>query len=141
MTGTLLMAHDQRIKAGVLVITGGSLADQSARVKEIEVIDFREPLMKENGWDLETYREQAHRWFDPIDPVAHAHRIDPSRVLMISGVFDRVVPYSASDRLYQAMGKPHRILIPTGHYSSVVYLGVVFIEMDGHFKRLLGDPR
>ena len=134
---TLLMAADPRVRAGVFVITGGNIADLIAQVHEEEVEDFRAPLLLQ-GMTLDALAREAHRQFDDIDPVAHAGAIDPARALMVTAIFDKVVPRPNSDALYRAMNRPRRVLIPTGHYTSVLFLGVIEKEMLAHFARVLG---
>jgi dienelactone hydrolase len=135
---TLLMAADPRIRAGVFVITGANVAELLARVTEIEVEEFRAPLLA-RGMTMDTLAAEAHRQFDPVDPAVFAAAIDPARVLMITSVVDKVVRRENADRLHAALHRPHRILLPVGHYSTAFYFPLIKKEMVAHFRAVLGS--
>ena len=133
---TLLLSCEPRIKAGVLLISGCELADLMATTKEIEVVEFRQAVMQREQISLEQFTKLAHQYLDDIDPAAHAAAINPARLLMVTGRFDRVMPFAKADKLYQAAGKPNRIIIPTGHYSSALFLRVIKLEVLRHFAQV-----
>jgi hypothetical protein len=56
-----------------------------------------------------------------MDPLTWADRIDPERVLLVSARFDRVIPEDRTRALWQAMGRPRWLVVPTGHYQIVPY--------------------
>ena len=56
-----------------------------------------------------------------------AGAVDPGRVLIIAGLFDRVLGLGRSLDLWRAMGRPQLILLPTGHYSA--YFATPYLKM------------
>ena len=74
-----------------------------------------------------------------VDPIAYAKALDPNRTLLVHARFDRVVPFANGQRLYEAMGRPRRLVTLTGHYSAVMVLPVILAEVEAHFSREL-DP-
>ncbi|MCD6551291.1 alpha/beta hydrolase [Thermotoga sp.] len=52
-----------------------------------------------------------------IDPLAYAKFVDTSRIVMMEAMFDRALPKSTRDILWEHLGKPKRIKIPSSHVS------------------------
>jgi hypothetical protein len=42
-------------------------------------------------------------------------------VLLVSAHFDRVIPEDRTRALWQAMGRPRWLVVPTGHYQLLPY--------------------
>jgi hypothetical protein len=63
----------------------------------------------------------------PIEPLRLAHRIDPARTWLFSGVLDEVVPPSCSLAFAKAasLDAAHHIQLPVGHYTAAVMLPVI----------------
>ncbi len=59
-----------------------------------------------------------------IEPTRVAHRLDPKRTWLFSGVNDTVVPMSSALALAQAACLPdnHHVKMPTNHYTGIVLL-------------------
>jgi hypothetical protein len=74
----------------------------------------------------------------PVDPLVYASRTDPMRILMINAYFDQVIPYACSERLWEAMGRPLCITLPTGHYTAALYLWYIRYRIFIHFRECLG---
>ena len=56
------------------------------------------------------------------EPLSLAPHCDPRRVLMFATRRDRSIPFENQQRLYEALGRPERYVLPTGHYTAAVYL-------------------
>jgi cephalosporin-C deacetylase-like acetyl esterase len=136
--GSILMATDDRFTAAALMLNGGDFARLVAVSQEEEVIEARAGYMKRSGWTLAEMYTNAGPVFADIDPIALAPKIDPSRVLFISPKFDHVVPYELASRWWEAAGRPHRITIPTGHFSSVLFIFYIQQKCDEHFRKVFG---
>lgn len=52
-----------------------------------------------------------------IDPLAYAKFVDPSRIVMMEAMFDRALPKSTREILWEHLGKPKRIKVPSSHVS------------------------
>jgi cephalosporin-C deacetylase-like acetyl esterase len=90
--GAMFCAHEQRVKAAVLTITGGNFDKLNINAGDTG--------------DQEEIR-QAYRL---VDPVLYVYRISPRPLLMINGVHDEVVPRAATEALFDAAAEPKRIV-------------------------------
>ena len=136
--GSLLMAADQRIAAGALMLNGGDLAKILMFSEEEELVEIREGLRRKHGWDDQRLFEEASRALDDVDPVALAPRLNPDIILHIPARFDRVVPWELSSRWWEAAHRPKRIAVPTGHYSAVNFLHYIRWRCVHHFRQMFG---
>jgi dienelactone hydrolase len=105
--GTLFCAHERRVKAAVLAITGGN---------------FRKLNMRAPSDEEQQKQYQAYRL---IDPVHYVGMISPRPLLMINAAHDEIVPRMATEALFNAAGEPKRIIwYECGHASLPdAYLG------------------
>lgn len=53
---------------------------------------------------------------------------------MILARFDKVVPYQNGIRLREEIGNPETIVIPTGHYSAILFLRYIKKTSLGFFR-------
>lgn len=137
MTGTLLAAADPRVGPVTLCIGGANLDDVLVEGNDTELNEWRDELSRRLG-SREAFNAAARELVGAIDLVEAARTVDPERVLFVGARFDRVVPWSASVRLWEALRRPKRIVLPTGHYSAVV--GVPWIKRSArlHFDARFG---
>lgn len=73
-----------------------------------------------------------------IEPLRVAHRLDPERTWLYSALFDTVVPVKNSLALAEAakLSKRHHIQMSANHYTGVVYLPFVLMQIARH----AGEP-
>lgn len=132
----LLQAVDERVSAGFFALTGGGLAELIHDSTEHAVRVFRDHLIE--AQDLRN-REAFLAYLDPhsvwVDPLTYAGRLDPDSVLMLSGRFDAVIPPERARALWQALGQPHWIKVPTGHYQAMTLLWYGAARGADHFDR------
>jgi dienelactone hydrolase len=118
MLSCVLYGVDERIRAGLFIMSGGGLAEILYDSAEKPVRLFRDRLLEARG---DASREAFVRWMrgytEPVDPLRYAPGIPSESVLLITGRFDRVIPPERSAALHQALGEPTWIRIPTGHYQ------------------------
>lgn len=104
----LAMGRDARIGAGVTFLGGGDL-----------------PFIFEHSLLTKIYVRKRSRRLSPeektklrtIDPLSYAGFNRPRRVLMVEGSRDLVVPPRSAQELWQALGRPPRVWIPTNHLA------------------------
>ncbi len=140
MLSSLLVAVDDRIAAAVLMLNGADFPRLLEISGEPEVIDLRARINKMYGWDAPAMRAQAAKYIADIDPRVLAPRVDPRKVLVISARFDDVVPFELANEWWEAAGRPQRLIIPTGHYSSGFFISYVFRKCCEHFRAKFGYP-
>jgi hypothetical protein len=102
------------LRTSVLVIGGGSVAD-------ILLTADRQWLSRFDGCE-EALSRELHGALDPVDPMRVAPKICAPSTLMIHARFDPLVRYPLSTSLWEAAGRPKRIVLPTGHYSTVLFI-------------------
>jgi len=117
--GTLFCAHDTRVRAVVLGITGG---------------DFRRLRIGTADERSEARMRQAYQI---VDPVLYVHRISPRPLLMLNAAHDEVVPKAATGALFNAASEPKRIVwYDCGHTDLPDEMLVEMTRFfDGEFTR------
>ncbi len=123
----VLAAVEPRIVASVVVMGSGELPALICRSVE------REPrrLARAHGVpenptpsDISAFEKHA-RPILQTDPQLLAKYADPREVLMVIARRDTSVPSDLQERLRDALGGPETLSLPTGHFSSAMYLPVV----------------
>ncbi len=77
-----------------------------------------------------------------VDPLAYARFVNPNRTVFIEALFDKALPVRTRKILWEALGRPKRYLIPSGHVTWLpfqYFLGnLILREMNiKEFKRKL----
>jgi hypothetical protein len=144
VTATLL-GNDQRIAAGVLMMSAANFGDVFATCQD-RAGEVREHAMRTFGWSLERYRDFFRDLFGPADPTRFAGNYDPHKILMIDAMFDDCMPESARAALWEVTGHPSRITLLAKHrtaFYSLTPLGLNFTrrEIYRFLDSALGDDR
>lgn len=137
---SMLLAVDDRPAAAVLMLNGGNLAKLIVISQEEEVVLVRNAYKKRTGWDDQAFYREAYKATADLDPAVLAPRLDPKKILFVSPRFDQVVPWELSSLWWNAAHQPRRIVIPTGHYSSVFFIFYIQKQAVEHFRRQFGYP-
>lgn len=130
---SLISGVDKRLKYCILCLAGGSIADITLLSKEQDIRDYVRELMK-RGISSEAILVELSEKVE-TDPLELAKYIDARNVLMYIAGFDQVVPRKCGDRLWEAIGKPEKIYLFSGHYSSFIYLPYVKSESLSFFTK------
>ena len=112
---------DSRIRAAVIGLAGGDLPYIIAHSKENGIVHRRTPYLEKHGITQKEF-EQELRATLTCDPLTVASSIDPHKVLLVLATFDTCVPSKKGFELRRAMGKPETLIVPTGHYTALLYL-------------------
>jgi hypothetical protein len=135
---TLLLSHDSRVKAGVLVLAGGNLPYILAYTSEPHLEKQRAAILENLQLDQQGFREKLARELE-WDPMKFADRIDARSVLMILGVCDTIVPFKTGLELRSAMGKPETYFLPTGHLTAFFLKGYIQRKALEFFERKFAE--
>jgi dienelactone hydrolase len=139
MAATLL-GVDDRLGAGFFIMAGGGLAEILHDSTEKPVRKFRDRFIEAQGFET---REEFVEWFrpltEPVDPLRYASRIDPDRVLLISGRYDRVIPGERTRALWEGLGEPRWVRFPAGHYQLFPFFWWAVGQGADHLDRVLGS--
>jgi hypothetical protein len=82
----------------------------------------------------------------PVDPLTYAHRLNPARIVMVSGgwdmvgfILDSVMPLSATLETWLAFGCPDWVIMPlAGHATALTALWPIWLEVNHPLCSLLG---
>lgn len=136
-TGAVVAAGDPRIEAAVLPLGGGDLADILMTAHDEEINQYRKDLAARLGLEEPSLRPLLEEALAPVDNLNFAHGMNAHTTLFISARFDRVVRYANATRLWECIGRPKRIVLPCGHYSTIVFLPLVKLWARRWFDRFL----
>lgn len=113
----LLAATEPRLRASALLLAGGDLPEVLVTSDEPRLVRWR----TRRGLPLDALRASLAREV-VSDPLALAGAVDARRVLFVQARFDGSVPTPCQERLWQALGRPERWVLPTGHRTAGIYL-------------------
>lgn len=123
---TILTAVEPRIKASVLGLPAGQIPEIIMSTQDKAIRKRRRAYLEKQGWSQERALQELKKVLIS-EPMRFAPGVTPSRVLVIAGLFDRVLGFHRSMDLWRAMGRPKLIVLPTGHYSA--YLATPYLKM------------
>ena len=120
--GGFVVASSASLDAGYdsvfVMLAGGNLYEMIQKGKR-DTARVREKLAEAGVSD-----EQLRKLTGSIEPTRVAHRLDPKRTWLFSGIRDTVVPMESALALAKAARLPtnHHVLMPTNHYTGIVLL-------------------
>ena len=133
MVSSLVVANEPRVTASVLAMGGAHPHEMFAtcfgRAKQARKI-----IMSRFGWTKEIFQKKMEKPVAPIDPVRFAGSVDPKRVLMFEAKYDACIPKTGRDALWQAMGKPTRVIWPYGH--KMAFLTMTFLGFNSMRRKI-----
>lgn len=132
----LISSLDKRVKAGVMCLAGGNIAEIIATSDEKGVVRRREEYMKIHDLSQTEFHELLKSRIT-CDPINYAEYIDAENSLMVLGRFDSTVPYKNGNELWSKMGKPEKLTMLTGHYTAILGLPYVKMKSLDFFNRKL----
>jgi dienelactone hydrolase len=122
MLAATLMGVDERIKAGIFIMAGGGLPEIIHDSADGRLRWFRERAQAATGLETrDAFVTELRSLVEDVDPLTWASRIDPDRALLVSARFDRVVPGERTRVLWEAMGRPTWVRVPSGHYEILPF--------------------
>ena len=135
----LLAGVDSRIESLLMISASGSLARiftdcPATIVKSIGSLHVL--LFNKFGMNKESVYVELKKSLRNVEPNTYASRVDPSRVVMVTGcldllgIIDTAIPYSAAQETWEAFKKPEWInLLFYGHVTSLAIIAPVWIEL------------
>jgi hypothetical protein len=119
--GALLTPLDDRVRAATLGLAGGDLPYILTHTTEAGIAKRRQAILREQHLTLPQLHDRLRHSIS-CDPNAFGRFVDPDKVLLILGAFDSVVPTKKGLEMREKMGNPETILVPTGHYSAILFV-------------------
>jgi dipeptidyl aminopeptidase/acylaminoacyl peptidase len=130
---SLLAESDDHIQAAAYILGGGNLSEIMASPQGYVKRRVREKIMTQNGMTPEEFQKAAAETLKPVDPLTFAGRLEPERIFMVNGRFDDVIPYKNAKELWNALGQPDWLVIPTGHYTASFFMPYIRHRISEHF--------
>ena len=121
ITEAMVAGADPRYVAHVVALAGGPLADVMLDTDEKDFAVLVDRASVREGVPREALRARL-REIIRTDPVRLAPRVDREGILLVLARYDHAVPTRYGRTLDEALGRPEAILLPLGHYSSVLAL-------------------
>jgi dienelactone hydrolase len=142
IVGSVVIGVDRRVQAGAFVLGGGDLAGILFESTEKSIIRIRQRIQEQQS-DMSdaALKAMVAEALRGVDPLSYAKRVDPRRVLLITAVFDEVIPQRFGDLLWRRMGKPELVRIPTGHYTAGLYFPYAELMIRTHIAEVFADRR
>lgn len=105
-------------KVIMLLMGGGDLGEIIMNSTEEPVTRYRKYLLEEYGGE-----KNLRKTIDELklDPVLSAPYIPTDKVRMIVTTKDDVVPSRCQLLLYEELGKPTALFVPSNHYTAILY--------------------
>jgi dienelactone hydrolase len=119
--GALLTPLEPRIDASVLAMPAGDVPYLLTYSTEHGIARRRAAFLKAKNFTEEELRAHFEKGMT-CDPIRFAQYVDPKKVLMVLAAWDTTVPIEKGLELRAKMGKPETIVVPSGHYSAVLYV-------------------
>jgi hypothetical protein len=122
----ILAAVEPRVRCSVFALPAGHIAEIIMTSQDKAIRKRRRAYLEKHGWE-EARALKELKAVIVSEPMLLAPRVDPVRSLMIIGLFDRVLGLGRSLDLWQALGRPRLIVLPTGHYTA--YLATPYLKI------------
>ena len=121
MLAVVLTAVEPRVRWSTICIAGADLPDIMLHSNEVRLLRWgREQLAARDGSPRRL--QAALREGLGVEPAQFAQSIDPTRILLVRAAFDHTMPARNSALLWECLGRPRRITLPTEHYTSALCL-------------------
>ena len=116
---TLWAASEKQLRVNVFAMGGGNLPEIFMKSQDPLMKSYRNAAQTHSGLSLAALKNNLKSIFQP-DPLSVAPSIAREQTLLILGRWDRVVPIQHGRELQAAMNHPETILLPAGHYLSLL---------------------
>lgn len=134
--GALVVALDGRVRAAVLGLAGSDLPYILAHTTERSVARRRAAVLRDQQWSPEQLQQELRQAIS-CDPAYYAPYTDPQKVMLILAACDTVVPIKKGWELRTKLDRPETILVPAGHYSSLVFIPYLRPTTAAFFRKKL----
>ena len=115
MAATLIGMEPGRIKAALLIMAGGGIPEIVYDTHDTGSLgSFRDNSVTQCR---KVALAKMRPYVADIDPLSYAGNVDRERVVLISATFDRIISPSSTKALWNAMGQPRWMKVPTGHVT------------------------
>jgi pimeloyl-ACP methyl ester carboxylesterase len=129
MVGSMLMALEPDLDAGVLCLAGGDLPDIIQHSTEDRIVRWRRWRQEQDGLGPSLIAREIEREV-LTEPLRFGPHVASDKVFLVATRLDQVVPMRNQDLLWESLGRPERLVMPLSHYSAALGLGRVLNSAD-----------
>ena len=121
MLAVVVTAVEPRVRWSAICIAGADLPDILLHSNEIRARRWGGERLAD--FDQSPRKLQAAlRERLGVEPARLALSVEPSTILFVRAAFDHTMPGRNSALLWECLGRPERITLPTEHYTSALFL-------------------
>lgn len=136
MASVMLAAVEPRVRAHFVALAGGSIPDILATSRDKLITKPRTRYLQRNHTDEQTLDRQLRQAIR-TDPLRLAPYVDGRTLFMTIALSDRTIGRANAFRLWEALGRPPVVFLPTGHYTSYLFLPYLKVMSLHFFRRAL----
>ncbi len=135
---SMLASLDRRLKYSTIALAGAPFSELFINSIEKGISKKINKWKKESGLSIQEIKQRLSQAIK-TDPLYLAKYTNPANILFISTAYDNVVPKINQDKLWNAMGRPERLILPADHYSAAKYLPYLTVFVRKFYERKLED--
>ncbi len=139
IVGSVILALEPELKAGVICLAGGDLADIIAHSQESRIVRWRRWRHSADGLGPAAIARELEREV-LTEPLRFGPYVAAEKVFLVATRLDQVVPMHNQDLLWESLGRPKRLVLPLAHYSAALGLGKVLSSSDRFLRKRLRLP-
>jgi pimeloyl-ACP methyl ester carboxylesterase len=140
MVATVVSALEPDLCGSAICLAGGDLPELLLHSGETRVLAWLAWREQTDGLGRSGLRDELARCL-VTDPALLAPYVPTAELLFVSAEFDGVVPQRFQSVLWEALGRPARLQVPLGHYSTALALGPIVTAIAAAFHDRLPDPQ
>jgi hypothetical protein len=132
--GTMFVSVEPRVRAAVLGLVGGDVADILTHSRERSYVRRREAMLRDQHLTLAELQQQFAVAIK-CDPIYFAPYVEREKVMLVLAVYDHIVPFKNGWNLREQMGEPETLLIDAGHFTALLYLPYIESQALDFYRR------
>ena len=130
IVAAMALGADQRFASGVLMMGAARPGEVFATCNGFPG-EVRDAITERFGWSQPRYQALFEELFVPGDPASFVGRYDPARLLIMDGAFDDCMSRDARRDLWEATGRPERVVFLGRHKGAFLSLTPLAFNMAG----------
>jgi dienelactone hydrolase len=124
MVASVALSNEPRLSGGILAM-GGASPHISFAACGGAAGQMREMITTRFKWSDDHYRKVIKTPLSRVDPARFGGRVDPRHILIFEAGDDTCIPESARRTLWEAMGRPERIVYPYDHRTAFLAMTIL----------------
>ena len=134
-----LSAFDDRVRGVAPALVAADLPYVFANSNERRIEEAFAAAMEQLDIDRDALESRMRRMI-ATDTATLSPHLDANRILMVHAKRDKAVPFAKQQELWQRLGQPEVVVLPTGHVTSAAYIFYLRKRVLRFFDRVLAEP-